>query len=86
MESNNEIKHYDLFEHFDKQPKELKEILDKFEQKFINGCDYSDLNLLLSELEKIGYVFEYGLDAVPFGLRPIGVELEQLQGWENVNN
>lgn len=28
--------------------------------------------------DKIGYTFDYGLDGVPYGLRPIGVKLENL--------
>jgi hypothetical protein len=26
------------------------------------------------------------LDAEPYGLRPIGVELEELEGWEHIND
>ncbi len=28
----------------------------------------------------------YYLDAEPYGLRPIGMELEELEGWEHINN
>jgi len=35
---------------------------------------------------KIGYTFDSGLDAEPHGLRPIGVKLNQLVGWEDIDN
>jgi len=41
---------------------------------------------LLAEIEPLGYIFDYYLDADPYGLRPIGVELNELEGWEHINN
>jgi hypothetical protein len=34
----------------------------------------------------LGYIFDYYLQAEPFGLRPINMELEQLEGWEHIND
>jgi hypothetical protein len=36
------------------------------------GGDYRGLEKALKEVEKIGYTFDYYLDAVPYDLRPIG--------------
>jgi hypothetical protein len=41
---------------------------------------------LVDEIEPLGYTFDYFLDAEPYGLRPIGVELVELEGWEHVND
>jgi hypothetical protein len=60
----------DLFEDYKNQPKELTDILTKYE--------HEDSIKLLSEVNAIGYIFDYGLDAEPFGLRPINIKLSQL--------
>ena len=41
---------------------------------------------LVNEIEPLGYTFDYYLDAEPYGLRPIEVELTELEGWENIND
>jgi hypothetical protein len=38
---------------------------------------YKELSRILSEVEKLGYTFEYGLDAEPYGLR----KLTELDKW-----
>ena len=66
----------DLFENYEKQPKELSEIVDFYMNKFEEGdYDYQDSQNFLKEVEAIGYTFDYGLDNEPYGLRPIGTEL-----------
>lgn len=70
----------DLFETPELIPKEVQLVLNTFDME---TDSYYELDLILKELEKIGYVFDYGLDAVPYGLRPIGVELNELEGWED---
>ncbi len=80
-----EQEYYDLFEYHEKQPNELKVIVDKYSQKLSDGLTQDELNDFLKEVETIGYTFDYYLDLEPYGLRPIGVELTQLKGWENIN-
>lgn len=57
----------DLFRNYDKLPKKVQRIL----AKYSDGEEYSDLEDALSELEPLGYTFDYGLDAVPYNLRKI---------------
>jgi hypothetical protein len=60
----------DLFNHYQDQPEPLKKICDKWQQKLeTDGLDYKDCKSFLNEVEKIGFTFEYGLDAEPFNLR-----------------
>jgi len=58
----------DLFEFYEEQPQEVKEILSRYESE---EQDYRNCENLLSELETVGYTFEYGLDAQPFNLMKI---------------
>lgn len=76
----------DLFEYYEEQPKELKTICDKWQEKSVDGLSYIDCEDFLEEVEAIGYTFNYGLDAEPHGLRLIGIELNQLKGWEDIDN
>lgn len=62
----------DLFEHYDQQPPQLREILDRYSEQFSEtDWDFTVLAQLLEECEVIGFTFEYGLDAIPLDLRPI---------------
>jgi hypothetical protein len=71
----------DLFEDYDNQPIEVSEILSEYE---LEDNDYEILEELQSRLEnETGYTFDYGLDATPYGLRPIGVKLSELEGYED---
>lgn len=67
----------DLFENYEEQPQELKEICDKYDEIFNEGSiDVYEICLnFLEEVEVIGYTFEYGLDGCPYALRKIGEEL-----------
>ena len=57
----------DLFEQYEKLPQKLRAILDKFGE-----CGtYDRCNQLLKKVEKLGYTFEYGLDASPYNLKKI---------------
>lgn len=58
----------DLFSHYEELPEAAKEILKKFEDFDLT---YTGCESLLKELEKVGYTFEYYLDAVPFNLTKI---------------
>jgi hypothetical protein len=73
----------DLFETPELIPTEVQDVLVTFDE---DGDDYHELSRLLDELEPLGYTFDYYLDAEPYGLRPIGTELTELEGWEHINN
>lgn len=70
----------DLFEDYENIPEEVQEILNEYE---LEDNSYDVLDELLNRLEAVGYTFSYGLDAEPFGLRPIGVNLNELEGYED---
>jgi hypothetical protein len=53
----------DLFEQWETLPTEVQETLSNMEQS------YDSLAEANMKLREIGYEFEYGLDAEPFGLR-----------------
>lgn len=74
----------DLFETPELIPSEVQAILETFDEDKPNT--YLELDRLVNELENIGYTFDYYLDADPYGLRPKNVELEELEGWEHINN
>ena len=75
-------KHVDLFENYEKIPQRVKGILEKYWGEFGDSMDYSDTKNMLDEVEAEGYTFDYYLDNEPYGLRPIGVELSQVEGYE----
>lgn len=70
-----------MFECYEELPIEVQAVLDKFSE-----CenDYENCGNLVDELETIGWTCDFYLDAEPYGLRPVGVELNELEGWENV--
>jgi len=55
----------DLFETPELLPDHIKAILDSFD---CESLSYSDCETMLAQMEKLGYTFEFGLDAVPFNL------------------
>ncbi|MCD0480426.1 hypothetical protein LPB90_18460 [Chryseobacterium sp. LC2016-29] len=61
----------DLLEHYELMPNELENIcrpwLDKHDDV---GLSYEDCETFLTQVEGIGYTFEYYLDAEPYCLRP----------------
>ena len=73
----------DLFETPELIPNDVQAILETFNE---DADDYQELDRLLAELEPLGYTFDYYLDAEPYGLRPIDMELVELEGWENIND
>jgi hypothetical protein len=72
----------DLFETPELIPSEVQLILESFNEDECTN-DYLDLQRLTNELEEVGYTLDFGLDAEPFGLRPIDIKLEELEGFEN---
>jgi hypothetical protein len=71
----------DLFETPELIPYEVQAVLETFDE---NADDYAELDRILAEIKPLGYIFDYYLNADPYGLRPIGVELNELEGWEHV--
>lgn len=61
----------DLFEHPEFWPDELANLLQGADE-----MDYSQLESLKKEVEKIGYTFDYGLDG-PYGLRKVETREER---------
>jgi hypothetical protein len=58
----------DLFENYKDIPAKLLILLDEFEEK---DNSYSNCKKLLKKCLKIGYSFEYGLDAIPYNLQKL---------------
>ena len=76
----------DLFEDYQNQPKELAKIVDSYMEKINDGdFDYVDSRKFLKEVNAIGYTFDYGLDNIPYNLRPIGKELKSFDDGGMVN-
>lgn len=63
-----EISNIDLFENPELIPKNVKDVLESYEQQAIEGFSYEDLANLQNAVEALGYTFEYYLDAEPFNL------------------
>ena len=79
----------DLFEDYENIPKKVQEIVDEYGENFGGDgseMDYQDTANMLKDVEAVGYTFSYGLDNEPFGLRPIGVRLNQLRDYEDLDD
>ncbi|WP_454060754.1 JAB domain-containing protein [Elizabethkingia ursingii] len=70
----------DVVDGFENVPRELEEVMEKWQQKIENGLDYNDCANLQKECEALGYTFDYGLDSEPFNLRSIDIKEH------NINN
>ena len=69
----------DLFECPDLIPPDLKAITNKWNQISIeSGLTYDNCEEFLKEVEEVGYTFDFYLDAEPYGLRKIGVDIDDL--------
>lgn len=78
----------DLFEDYKNIPTSVNEILDRYSKKFdddLGNMNYNDMAEMQKDIEVVGYTFDSYLDNIPFGLRPIGVELNELEGYEILN-
>lgn len=74
----------DLFETPEKMPLNLFMIVEKWENKIMDGLSYKQIGRFLDQVETVGYTFDYYLDAEPYGLRKIGIELNQLEGYQEM--
>ena len=69
----------DLFEHPELIPPSLRVITDKWNKVSMEeGLTYDKCGEFLKEVEEVGYTFDFYLDAEPYGLRPIGVDIDNL--------
>ncbi len=57
----------DLFEIYETLPFEVQGII----LKYADGLDYDQCQQMQKELNKLGYDFDYGLDAIPYDLKLI---------------
>jgi len=66
---SDQLEKVDLFDYPELVPDNIKGILDSYE----NGdeLDYELCRQLVAELEQNGYTADYGLDAIPFGLKKL---------------
>ena len=62
----------DYFENYEQLPEKVQELYFSWGKRLESGAEYEDLKQMLSEFEANGYTFDYGLDAEPYDLRPIG--------------
>jgi hypothetical protein len=73
----------DLFEDYEMQEPELKKIIQKINDAYDkDAISTLFLNRILRQTEKIGYTFEFDMDGGAYGLRPIGVDIIEVQGYE----
>jgi predicted ABC-type ATPase len=75
---------FDLFEDFDNLPKNIQDIFFEYED---SDDTYERNEEMLSRLKPLGYTFDYGLDATPYGLKKMEKGGEVKKGdiviWEN---
>ena len=73
----------DLFEYRDEMPYKVKVIVDRYEDEYGEDISYQSLLDMQREVENEGYTFDFGLDSMPYGLRPIGVDITQLRDYDD---
>lgn len=64
-------KEIDYFERTDIIPPDVQNVLNKYEHALVNGILYDELAQMLEDINKVGWTFEYYLDAEPYNLKPI---------------
>ena len=69
-ETNESDSFEDGFENIDDLPEEVQELVGKWSE--LETTDYRELKKMQDEFEAIGWTFDFGLDGVPYGLRPKG--------------
>lgn len=58
----------DLFENPENLPEEIQNLINRFSEM---DNTYKNCKMLFDKCQKLGYTFEYGLDAIPYGLKKI---------------
>lgn len=68
-------KEIDLFENYELIPDNIQNIYESMmETESAGELDYKDIENYLSDFNKSGYTFDYGLDGQPYYLRPVNVQ------------
>jgi hypothetical protein len=62
---------FDYFEYPELIPPNVQNVLNKYEHALVNGILYDELAQMLEDINKVGWTFEYYLDAEPYNLKPI---------------
>ena len=76
----------DLFQDYNNIPKNVSLILEKNTAEFgdeFGAMDFEDTKKMQKEVEAKGYTFDYDMDGSIYGLRPINVPLNHLEGYED---
>jgi ribosomal protein S18 acetylase RimI-like enzyme len=76
----------DLFQDYNNIPKNVTLILEKYTAEFgddFGAMDFADIEKMQKEVEAKGYTFDYDMDGSIYGLRPINVPLNHLEGYED---
>lgn len=80
---NSKFRGIDLFQDYEYQEPKLRAITKKIDEAYDNDeVNTKFLQSILDKTEAIGYTFELDMDGSAYGLRPIGVRLNQLEGFE----
>ena len=61
----------DLFEAYETLPQDVQKCLEKWGEKLDHDQSYDNCRGFLEEVEKLGYTFDYYLDAMPYNLRKL---------------
>ena len=72
----------DLFEDYENIPANVQSVLDEYAEDFEDG-NYQGIQNAKDEIEQLGYTFDFYIDGSAYGLRPIGVELSELEGYKD---
>lgn len=72
----------DLFEDYENIPANVQSVLDEYAEDFEDG-NYQGIQNAKDEIEQLGYTFDFYVDGSAYGLRPVGVELNELEGYED---
>lgn len=75
----------DLFEDYENIPPHINTILTQYEEAIEDG-DIKGLKELQDDLEQVGYTFEFYVDGSSFGLRPINISINEVEGYEEFKN
>jgi hypothetical protein len=82
-EIGNKFRGIDLFEDYEMQEPKLRKIVKKINDAYeVDEINTKFLSERLKEAEAIGYTFEIDMDGSAYGLRPQGVEITELEGFE----
>lgn len=71
----------DLFEDYNNIPLEIRSILKLEDGKLWDCPTYVQLSEMQYQIECKGYTFDFGLDGTAYGLRPIHIKIEEIEGF-----